>query len=288
MDTSKNYDLKSNKIVLRSVYGKEMKYIIQPTRDPKTGRFPNCVRPINKDGDIILSEAERAEANSGKVHYIPENAEFTIVDGTTFDLDDIYQRAEWEAIKNCSIIAESRTAKDAKGYFKIDGDVSNNRSTARYGKAELYVERPGLITEAKVNRVKLRHKAVNYVLNDERGADGLRLRAKLLGRNMENQPTSDVEDFLLQIAEKDPQRIIDLYNEEKIAYRLLFVEAKDKHVITYKDKCYWYGEMAISATDEGVLTWLQQASNASTVNLIRRQVYPELETESDKTSKKTK
>lgn len=286
MNNVKDSDLKSNKKVLRSVYGKNIKYIIQPTRDPKTGRFPDCVRPVNKDGDIILSEAERAAANSGKVHYIPENAQFTIQDGTTFDLNDVYQRAEWEAIEHCSIIAPSRTAKDSFGNFVIDGDINNNTGTARYGKAELYVEHPGELTEAKVKRVKKRHIAVNYILNDERGVDGLRLRAKILGRNMDNQPTSDVEDYLLQVAEKNPDKIIDLYNEEDMAYKILLLDAKEKHVITYKDKCYHYGENILSATDEGVITWMKMPANTPVLKLIRSEVYPELETINTKSNKK--
>ena len=41
-----------NIIVLRSVYGKggmrtPIKYYVTPCPDPKTGRFPDCVRKVN-------------------------------------------------------------------------------------------------------------------------------------------------------------------------------------------------------------------------------------------------
>lgn len=289
MDKSiKDGDIKSNKIILRSVYGKIIKYVIQPSRDPKTGRFPTHVKPVNKDGDMILTEKERIAESEGKIHFIPQNATFVVQDGTTYDLDDIYQKAEWEAIANCPIIAESRTAKDAHGKFLIDGDSENNTKTARYGKAELYIEKPGLIAQAKVSRVKKRHEAVNCVLNDPRGSDGLRLRAKLLGRNLDNQPTCDVEDYLLQIAEKDPEKILNLYNEENMGYRVLLMDAKDKKVIKYKDRCFYYGDIQLSGTDEGVITWMKQPYNASTVKLIRAELYPELEGGNSETVTKTK
>ena len=53
----------NDEIILRSVYGKVgQKYFIQPCADPKTKRFPNCVKSVDKDGDmdyvIALNEKE--------------------------------------------------------------------------------------------------------------------------------------------------------------------------------------------------------------------------------------
>ena len=59
-----NGDVKSNIVVLRSVYGKVgQKYFIQPQRDPKTGRFPACVKRVNSQGDIILTPDEIEKEN---------------------------------------------------------------------------------------------------------------------------------------------------------------------------------------------------------------------------------
>ena len=101
-----------NFIILRSVYGKVgMKYYIQPSKDPRTGQYPPCVKPVNSVGDMILSDPER---NSGKV-FIKETETFVIEDGTTFDLNNPYDAAKWEAIKNCIFIAQSRDSTDSKG-----------------------------------------------------------------------------------------------------------------------------------------------------------------------------
>ena len=52
-----------NFIILRSVYGKVgMKYYIQPSKDPRTGQYPPCVKPVNSLGDIVLSEKEKEES----------------------------------------------------------------------------------------------------------------------------------------------------------------------------------------------------------------------------------
>ena len=64
-----NADIKSNKIILRSVYGKVAKYYIQPCKDPKTGRFPDCVKPVDSHGDIRLTDKEKNEEGVTK-HFI--------------------------------------------------------------------------------------------------------------------------------------------------------------------------------------------------------------------------
>ena len=79
---------------------------------------------------------------------------------------------------------------------------------------------------------------------------------------MNNVPDADVEDYLLTIAEKDPDKIINLYTGDDITYRLLFVEARDKHVINYKNKIYVYGDnVVLGATDDAAVTWLKDPKN---------------------------
>ena len=136
-------DLKSNIVVLRSVFGKVgQKYYIQPQKDAR-GRYADCVKRVNSQGDIILTPEEIENESKGLVAYIPETELFVIEDGKTFNLDDVYDRAVWEAIKNCDLIAPDRFAKNEKGDYLIDGTVDPRSKRPRYGTAELYVDRPG-------------------------------------------------------------------------------------------------------------------------------------------------
>jgi hypothetical protein len=92
-----------NEIILRSVYGKvSQKYFIQPCPDPKSGKLPSCVKTVDAHGDMILSESEISDMNSGKVHFVPANKVFIIEDGTVFNLDDVVDSAHWESIKHCN------------------------------------------------------------------------------------------------------------------------------------------------------------------------------------------
>ena len=280
MATTKQEINLSNKIVLRNVRGKVGKITIQPCIDPRTGKYPDCVKKVDSNGDMILSEKDRNDPNM--VYFIKENESFEVVDGTVYNLDDVRDRFIWEAIKNCPYIAPDVDAKDTQGNSIIHGGRD------RYGIAELYIERPGVESNRKVTKKKLRHDAEAYIYGDERGAEGRVLKAKLLGHKMDNVPDADVTYYLLEVADSDPEKIINLYRGGDTSIRLLFIEARDKHVINYKDRLYIYADnVVLGATDEAAILFLKDPKNANLLKLIKRDTFPELmETETDK--KKTK
>ena len=272
-------DLKSNIVVLRSVFGKVgQKYYIQPQKDAR-GRYADCVKRVNSQGDIILTPEEIENESKGLAAYIPETELFVIEDGKTFNLDDVYDKAVWEAIKNCDLIAPDRFAKNEKGDYLIDGTVDPRSKRPRYGTAELYVDRPGFEAQRRVTRRKLIVEASNYIMNDERGYEGRLLVAKVLGRDMKNQPNADVEDYLLSIAEKTPEKIINCYTGGDIQLRMLFIEAREKGVIVKKDGLFVYGEdgkVALGATDNAVIGWMKLSRNSKTLALIRKDTYQDV------------
>ena len=272
----KDGDLKSNLVILRSVWGKRgQKYYIQPQKNSK-GQYPDCVRKVNADGDMILKHGDDPDM------LIPENRIFTIQDGTTFDLNNPYQAIEWAAIENCFLIAPSRFAKDTNGNYLIDGTVdsvtnSSYGTKSRYGNAELYIERPGLESKQKVTRAKLELQATNYIY--EYGYEDWLVFAKVLGRNMDNQPVPDVEYFLISVAKKTPEKIIEICTGGDLANRMLFISAKEHGVIRKLNGLYTYGEdgnVILGASEEAVIDWMKQPKNKKTLELIRKEAFPEL------------
>ena len=159
---------------------------------------------------MIMSEKEKNEFSEGTAVFFPENHLFEVTSGKTYNLNDIYDKAEWEAIENCPYIAKSRDARDEKGNLIIDGPKSTPSKPTRNGVAELYIDRPGLDTQRRVSHKQLIHKAESFIYDDPRGAEGNLNMARILGKDMRNQPTADVIDFLVRVAEKDPNKIINL------------------------------------------------------------------------------
>lgn len=267
-----------NKIILRSVYGKVgMKYFIQPCKD-RLGRYPACVKKVNSQGDMILSDVEKNEYASKEKIFFPETAVFVITDGQVFDLNNPEQKATWEAIKNCPLIAPELTAKNSDGSYIIHGTTDRKEvKHRRYGTAELYIDRPGVETQRRVSRKKKIIEACNFITGDPQGADGRLLKAKLLGKHMSNMPSADVEDYLLTVAEKDPERIIKLYTGDDNDLRLLLIEAKDKGVVTIKNKMYLYGARPIGGTEEAVIAWMKNSSNQKVVEMLKHDTFPDME-----------
>lgn len=273
----------SQKIILRSVRGKVGNVIkIQPCKNPETSEYPSCVKRVDSNGDMILSEKERNDPN--RIYFIKETDTFDIVDGTTFDLENVRQRFIWEAIQHCPLIAPDYYAKDSNGNSLINGTSGDytlkdylNRNPRRFGVAELFVERPGVEATRRVSRKKIKHDAESYIYGDERGYDGRVLKARLLGHKMDGMADADVTDYLLQVADRDPERIIALYTGGDTAVRLLFIEARDKNIIYYKNKIYQYADNVIlGATDEAAILFLKDPKNANIYKLIKQDTYPEL------------
>lgn len=254
-----------NVLVIRSVYGKvNQTYFIQPCPNPKTGRLPEIVKRVNSKGDMILTEDEK---NSGK-YFIPESEVFAITDGTTFDLDDEIDAAKWAAIEYCNWIAKDRFERNEAGELIIDGNAR------RYGTADLYVERPGEISKKKVSKKKLVGRAYSYIFDDT--DINKRRKSKVLGRDMEIAPMSDVEEFLTQYAEKDPKKIIDLYEGEDWKLHLFILEACEKAVIRKKDNIYSYNERILGASMDSTILFMRDVSNRTIVNNIKKETYPSM------------
>lgn len=258
-----------NYIVIRSVFGKVgQKYLLNPAKDPMTNRYPECVKHVDSKGDIILTDKER---NDGNV-YIPEDQLIEIEDGTTFNLDDPWEAALWQSIQHSRIIAMSRDARDSKGNLIIDGD------SKRYGSAELFIERPGYEVKKKNSRKKLINVAESLIFNSSL-EDQVKL-ARLLGKDMRKANAADVEDWLLQQASKNPQMVIDMKQGDDSVYRMLFLDATDKYIITTKNKLYVYGNggdpIVLGATDDAVITWLKEPNHKRIVDMIKKETYPHL------------
>lgn len=263
-----------NEIIIRSVYGKvNQTYFIQPCPNPKTGKLPACVKTVDSNGDMILSENDISEMSKGEKFFIAANEVFEITDGTVFDLDDIVDRSKWEAIEYCNWIAKDRYERDVNGNLIIDGGA------VRYGIADLYVERPGEIAKAKINKKQLIHRACDYVYND---SESNRIKkCKVLGRNLNNAIPADVLDFLIDKAEKDPNKIIELYEGEDWRIQLFVLDAIDRGVIRRSEGIYKYDDKILGTSMESVVIFMKDVRYKQFRTSIMAETYPELATKSE-------
>jgi hypothetical protein len=253
-----------NKIILRSIY-KFTKVFMEPAINPATGRYADVVRRVDSNGDMILNEEDR---RTGRF-LIPESDVIELYDGIEFNLDNEIEAARWESIRFSKKIAQDRWERDSTGNLIVDGNAK------RYGTAELYVERAGVESRIRNDRRRKIHEAKEYVYNDKEG--NLYQMVRLLGYPMTGLPPSDVEDYLITIAERTPEKILELYTGTDTHLRLLLVDALDRYVIYNRDKLYYYGDnIPLGGTENAVITYFKTPSNKRIVDMIKAEVYPGL------------
>lgn len=258
----------ANTITLRSAFGKVKSVWFNPVKD-KNGMYPPFVKEVrmnsNGESEMILSEKDLNDP--GRAGFIPADMEILVEDGTTFNLDNILERHKWEAIKNSELIVEERGARDEKGNLVIDGDKN------RYGRAEFWVEKPGEESARRIKRKQLITKANVFIEQDS--AEGRATKVKLLGKRMYNAPDSDIQDFLYQKAEANPNLIIDLYTGQDQQLRLLFIEATDKNIIKKVSGIFMYGDVRLGVNDEAVIFFFKDPANKQILDEIKIQTFPE-------------
>lgn len=272
----------SNLITIRSVYGKVKKYYFQPIR-LKNGMFPSFVKRVRTTADgsteMILSEAEMNSKD--RDYFIPEDMVIVVEDGKTFDLDNPYERNLWEAIKNSDIIAPERDAKDEQGNYLIDGNIR------RYGAAELYIDRPGVEAQRRVSKIQLINKACNYITEDTPAHR--RVICKLLGKAMDHVTDVDVQDYLYQKAEQNPNLVIEIYTSSDQALKLLLIDARQKNIIRNQSGIWMYADTALGMTDEATILFLKDPKNKAIYDSLKYELYPEMKAlKTGKTEKTTK
>ena len=258
----------ANTITLRSAFGKVKSVCFNPVKD-KNGMYPPFVKEVrmnpNGESEMILSEKDLNDPD--RAGFIPADMEILVEDGTTFNLDNILERHKWEAIKNSELIVEERGARDEKGNLIIDGDKN------RYGRAEFWVEKPGEESALRNKRKQLITKANVFIEQDS--AEGRATKVKLLGKRMYNAPDSDIQDFLYQKAEANPNLIIDLYTGQDQQLRLLFIEATDKNIIKKVSGIFMYGDVRLGVNDEAVIFFFKDPANKQILDEIKIQTFPE-------------
>ena len=269
--------LEDNIIVIKSAFNKTPGMVIKidPCKDDK-GRWPDCIRQVNANGDPIYSEQDIKDMNQKGKILLPVNEPIEVYHNKVFDLNDPLQAAQWDAIKWSKMIAKERNEKDINGNYVIDGAKSvidgygNPKGT--YGLAELYIERPGAVAKVKNNVRRKINQAQNLILEDS--LDHMILICRLYEKDMRSANSNDVEEFLMTKAEKDPDTVIKYYQAEESKIRLLLIMAQEKKVILRKNDGLYYGDIKLGSSLDYVADVLKD--NKELYENIKSETFPEL------------
>jgi hypothetical protein len=92
---------------------------------------------------------------------------------------------------------------------------------------------------------------------------------------------ADVLDYLIETAEKNPQKIINLYEGEDWKMQLFILDAIDRGVIRKSEGIYKYDDKMLGGTIEATVTFLRDVRFKKLLDSIKRETYPEMWTKNE-------
>lgn len=96
---------------------------------------------------------------------------------------------------------------------------------------------------------------------------------------MRNAPDTDIQDYLYQKAEKDPNLIIDIYTSADQALKLLLIDGKQKNIIRTQSGVLMYSDTALGVTDEAAILFLKDPKNKAIYDSIVYEVFEDMKTD---------
>lgn len=227
-------------ITLKSVW-KQGKCTVQPVPDGR-GWYLGIPRLTDEDKRKLKYWADK-------------NARCVLMDGLTFDLSEESQRVTWGWVKHCVEIAatleDTQSIKQAEFYIHIVEDEAAKSVAKR----------------------SLVYQAMRYINEDDER--NLKDRATILGVNMQEDSTIVVMDYLMEMAQHNPQKVVDSYENKFIALKLLMLSALDKNIIKYDGSIYRHGNTVLGVSENAAFEYLKRPDNKAIVALIEREVHPE-------------
>ncbi len=228
-------------IELRSVY-KNGKTTVMPTPDGM-GWYLGVPR---------LSEQDKRSM----IYWAEPDSKVVLKHGIRFDLSDPAQAVTWSWVKFSAAIAASEAACQM-----TPG-------------AEFYVHEDSVEFVKSITAKEQKFKAGNLVLNDPISNHGH--RALLLGVDMEGSTPGAIKDFLLEMADKAPSKILEVFESRDISTKLLLLKAmKNNVIIKDPNGIYYYGNVTLGTSEKSAIHWLNNTENKHMVDLLEKEVNPD-------------
>jgi len=227
-------------IVLKSVF-KQGKTTVMPTADGN-GWYKGVPR---------LSDEDKRKL----VHWAEPTSKKVIREGTTFDLNNEVDRITWAWVKHAPCICATKE------------EVQHTPG------AEFYIYLENEEAKTNISRHELRYKATDLILKDN--AVNYPMRAELLGINMDGESPLVIKEYLMDQANRAPEKIIAIYKSKDISAKLLLLKALKKGVVREEGGLFMFGSNVLGTTQDSSVKWLANPENAEIVRLLEREADPE-------------
>jgi len=227
-------------IVLHSLFSKEQTALCEPTKDVR-GKYYGLRENPNED-----------EKKKGGT-FLDRKDNLVLRHGTEFNLKDERDRAYWNMVKYSPLVA----------FTPEEGQYN------RPARFVIYIE--GNIAKDKVSKKILRNEAENLIIKDT--IENLKNRLKVLGINMDNDGDNTVRNVLLEMADLNPEKIINLY-DASIGVHMLVFEAIDNNIIfKNKDDFYQVANTLMGTSVDDVVAFLNRTNNEELLRYVKEAIH---------------
>jgi hypothetical protein len=102
---------------------------------------------------------------------------------------------------------------------------------------------------------------------------------RLLGVDATTMNAKDIEDYLGDLADSTPRKVVDAFEDVLVKVKLFLYALVDKKIVTIDQHgVYQWGALILGINEASALTWLQLPANSGYVKRLRDLVYPTPET----------
>jgi hypothetical protein len=225
-------------IVLKSVF-KNGKYTVQPAKDLVKNWFHGVPR---------LSEDEKKKLD----YFTTPDSKLILIDGMEFDLNDPVAVENWKWVKHLPCVAmsfeEAQKTPSAQFYVYIAGREAR---------------------EANKNS-DLKFKAIRYIMEDS--PVNYENRALILDNDLAGESPEEIKKILIEIAERQPTRVIAAYEAKNLSIKLLYLKARQKGIVKSQDGMILFGSNVLGVNQEGALAFLQTKEHSQILDLLEKEV----------------
>lgn len=221
-------------IVLKAMHGKQQGYLdLTPARDRVTGRLRG-VKPLSQE-DMRLA-----------IRAVDGNTVRKITDGLTLNLNDETDRIDWEWIKECREISLDR--------YSALGDPN----------VLFYVDQPDREVDERISKFDTVLEA-GIIVKDASQVRKAEI-CRYLGFHTAGLPPKDILDYLADIAQKKPEKIIKANEDPQFKQKIFLFSLIDANIVK-KDKngIYRYGDIVLGLNVDAALVWLNDKANRDLV-----------------------
>lgn len=234
-------------ITLKAIF--KTKHAVQPAFSTKENWYKGVDR---------ISDREKENRD----YFVdPVTTKLILEEGVEFDLNNEIDAINWKWVQHLP-------------------EVAHSFEEAQHSpEAMFYVEMSGRESAKKNKEISTKFKAIQKVLEDAQ--TNYINRALLLGFDMEGSHPEEVKEFLLTMAERNPERVIEIYDNKLMGIRLLFIKAEKEGIITKESGLYKYGTTVLGVDEKGAIQTLSDRGNKELVDLLDKQVNPEYHASDD-------